>query len=86
MIDSTLVGVAKPSVRIFQLAVERLEAVGLARHRCVFIGDTVFNDVLPAARAGFIPVHLNPYGLCRVRDHRHISSLWDLVPGQNLDE
>ena len=79
VIDSAVVGVAKPSSHIFRLAVERLAAVGVDPARCLFVGDTVANDVVPAGRAGLIPVHLDPYGLCQQRDHRHISSLRDLL-------
>lgn len=75
VIDSAVVGVAKPSLRIFQLAVQRLGALGVDHKRCLFVGDTVSNDAHPAAHIGFIPVHLDPYELCRDHDHRHISSL-----------
>lgn len=81
VVDSTVVGVAKPSLRIFGVAIERLEALGVDHQRCVFVGDTVSNDVLPAEQAGFIPIHLDPYGLCDGRNHRHISSLQELTSG-----
>ncbi len=74
-------GVSKPSLRIFGAAIERLEALGLGHQRCVFVGDTVSNDVLPAAQAGFIPIHLDPYAFCFERDHLHISSLQELTSG-----
>ena len=81
VVDSTVVGVAKPSSRIFGVAIERLAALGVDHQRCVFVGDTVANDVLPAAQTGFIPIHLNPYAFCDGLDHRHISSLAELTSG-----
>ena len=40
IVDSTVVCFAKPSLRIFGDAIERLEALGLDHQRCVFVGDT----------------------------------------------
>lgn len=79
VVDSAVVGVAKPDPRIFRLAAEQLERRGIGPHRCLFVGDTVVNDVVPAVQSGFAAVHLDPYGLCRGNDHHHIRSLGDLT-------
>ena len=79
--DSAVVGFAKPEPGIFRLAVERLAHLGVAPQRCLYVGDTVSNDVVPAARAGLIPVHLDPYRLCDGADHVHVTSLPELLTG-----
>jgi len=79
IVDSTVVGVAKPDPRIFQIALERLG--GVPPERAVHVGDTAFADVRGARAAGVEPVHLDPYGDCRypAGDHRHVRSLAEVV-------
>ncbi|MEO7555612.1 MAG: HAD family hydrolase [Acidimicrobiales bacterium] len=73
IVDSTVVGVEKPDPAIFAVA---LEAMGLAPEVCAYVGDTVRYDVDGARAAGLHPVHLDPYGLCRIPDHHdHVASL-----------
>ena len=81
VLDSAIVGFAKPEPGIFRLAVECLGHLGVAPQHCLYVGDTVSKDVVPAARAGLIPVHLDPYRLCDGRDHGHVTSLAELLTG-----
>ena len=78
VIDSAVVGVAKPDPRIFGLALEKL---GIGRDGVVHVGDTVCFDVDGGQAAGIRPIHLDPYGDCPVPDgHEHIRRLADLPP------
>jgi putative hydrolase of the HAD superfamily len=64
ILDSAVVGVAKPDPRIFHLA---LEALGVPAERAIHVGDTPAADVLGAVRAGVRPVLVDPYD-----DHPHL--------------
>ena len=84
VIDSEVVGAAKPDVRIFEAALARAgeELAALVRPRvaikpseAVHVGDTLANDVAGARAAGITPIHFDPLRACRARDHRHIRSL-----------
>ncbi|MGO9906860.1 MAG: HAD family hydrolase [Solirubrobacteraceae bacterium] len=72
VIDSTVVGVAKPDPRIFEIA---LELAGADPGATVHVGDALINDVAGALAAGIDPIHFDPLRLCRATDHRHIRSL-----------
>ncbi len=74
VLDSAVVGIAKPDPRIFGIA---LEALGVpADDTVLHIGDSLRYDVTGALAAGIRPVHLDPYGFCPVPDgHLHIASL-----------
>ena len=72
VIDSAVVGVAKPDPAIFAIA---LEACGVAPERVLHVGDTVGADVDGALAAGVRPVHLDPYGFCGDRSHPHVRDL-----------
>lgn len=76
IIDSHLVGVAKPHPRIFHLALER---VGVEPERAIHVGDVVGADVEGARGAGVTPVHFDPYRLCAGDDHAHTASLVELA-------
>lgn len=76
IVDSSVVGVAKPDPRIFEIA---LDAVGASSEGAVHVGDTVGADVEGARAAGVRPLHLDPFGLCAAGDHEHVSSLQDVV-------
>lgn len=76
VVDSAVVGVAKPDPRIFSFA---LEATGAAPDRTVYVGDTVGADVVGARAAGLRPLHLDPYALCGDRTHDHAATLDDVV-------
>jgi putative hydrolase of the HAD superfamily len=76
IIDSGVVGVAKPAAEIFRHAIEPLN---VRPEGCVYVGDTVRYDVMGARAAGIRPVHFDPYSLCPGRDdHEHITSLDEL--------
>ena len=79
VIDSHVVGIEKPDPRIFALALDALG--GITPDRCIYVGDTVLFDVTGARAAGIAPVHVDPYGLCPLDDHPHITSVADLVGG-----
>lgn len=79
VIDSRLVGYAKPHPGIFQIALERARADPAAT---VHVGDTVSGDVAGARAAGIVPIHLDPWRRCRDSEHRHLrslSALWQHV-------
>ncbi|MFZ0971734.1 MAG: HAD family hydrolase [Solirubrobacteraceae bacterium] len=72
VIDSHVVGAAKPDPRIFEIALAR---AGIRACEVVHVGDTLANDVAGAHAAGIAPIHFDPLGACRARDHLHIRSL-----------
>jgi putative hydrolase of the HAD superfamily len=72
VIDSGVVGVAKPDPAIFSIA---LEACGVLPERALHVGDTVGADVDGALAAGVRPVHLDPYGFCDDDSHVHVTEL-----------
>jgi putative hydrolase of the HAD superfamily len=65
IIDSTVVGIAKPDPRVFQLG---LRAAGAAADEAVCVGDSYFVDVLGARQVGMGAVLFDPGGLWRERD------------------
>lgn len=76
VVDSGVVGVAKPDPAIFAPA---LEALGTAASRTLHVGDSVHYDVHGARAAGMPAVHFDPRRLCELDDHPHITSLLDLL-------
>ena len=58
VIDSQVVGVAKPDPRIFRMGVERL---GLPAEEVLYVGDLYAIDVLGARAAGLRAVLLDPF-------------------------
>ena len=77
VVDSTVVGVAKPDPEIFAIALREL---GVAPERTLHVGDSVHFDVEGARAAGINAVHLDPYGFCPSDDHPHIRELAELTP------
>jgi putative hydrolase of the HAD superfamily len=78
VVDSAVVGVAKPDPEIFRHALDALEvpAGGAVWH----VGDSLRYDVAGALAAGLQPVHMDPYGFCPAPDgHRHVRSLAGLA-------
>lgn len=60
VVDSAVVGVAKPDPAIFAPA---LGALGnLDPGRVAYVGDSAVNDVRGALAAGLVPLQLDPYG------------------------
>lgn len=76
IVDSGVIGVAKPDPAIFGPA---LDALGTDASRTLHVGDSVHYDVIGARRAGLQAVHFDPRGLCGDSDHDHIASLRDLL-------
>jgi putative hydrolase of the HAD superfamily len=78
VVDSAVVGVAKPDPAIFGIA---LEALGVpASKKVLHVGDSVRYDVAGAHAAGLQPVHLDPFGVCPAPDgHPHVATLQDLA-------
>ena len=72
IVDSTTIGIAKPDPAIFDPA---LEALGTARDRTLYVGDTVHADVLGAGRAGLPVVQLDPLDLHIDHDHWRLPDL-----------
>ena len=76
VIDSSVVGVAKPDPRIFEPA---LAAVGAEAAQAIHVGDSVLADVGGARAAGIRPIHLDPFQDCRETDHEHVRSLREVI-------
>jgi putative hydrolase of the HAD superfamily len=76
VIDSVVVGAAKPDPRIFALA---RQVLGGRAERILHIGDSIYHDVEGARAAGLAAVHFDPHRLCRRTDHPHLRRLSDLV-------
>jgi putative hydrolase of the HAD superfamily len=78
VVDSAVVGVAKPDPAIFAIA---LQALGVpASDTVLHVGDSLRYDVAGALAAGLRPVHLDPYGFCPAPDgHEHVRSLAELA-------
>ncbi len=78
VIDSAVVGVAKPDPAIFGLA---LDALGVpASGTVLHVGDSLRYDVAGALAAGLQPVHLDPHGFCPAPGgHRHVRTLAELA-------
>jgi putative hydrolase of the HAD superfamily len=76
IVDSHVVGVAKPAAEIFRHA---LDPLNVAPEQAVYVGDTVRYDVSGARAAGLLPIHFDPYDLCsEQRDHAHVARLADV--------
>jgi putative hydrolase of the HAD superfamily len=77
IIDSAVVGVAKPDPAIFAIALKALSVP--SGPNVLHVGDSLRYDVAGAVAAGLQPVHMDPYGLCPAPDdHPHIRRLADL--------
>jgi putative hydrolase of the HAD superfamily len=76
VVDSAVVGIAKPDSRIFTLALSR---AGVPADRALHVGDSVHADVEGAGAAGVRPIHLDPYGLCQAQDHEHVATLTEVA-------
>lgn len=78
IVDSHVVGVAKPDPRIFDFALAHFD--GVARDRVAYVGDSVTMDVGGARAAGLHPILLDPYDDHPDADFHRIRSLLDLLP------
>jgi putative hydrolase of the HAD superfamily len=77
VIDSGVVGIAKPDPRIFDFALDHFE--GVARDRVGYVGDTVTMDVAGARAAGLYPILVDPYDDFPGVDCDRIRSLRELL-------
>ena len=76
ILDSTVVGIAKPDPRIFDLA---LDGLGVAPTRAIHVGDTP-GAVVDGARAADVrPVLIDPYDFHAHLDVDRVLSLPDVV-------
>ena len=85
VVDSGVVGIAKPDPAIFKPA---LDALGTDPARTLYVGDTVHADVLGAKAAGMPVVQLDPYELHADFDHARldgVSTLADLLLAARQD-
>lgn len=78
IVDSGVVGIAKPDPRIFAHA---LSALRLPAEGTLFVGDSPFADVAGAVSAGMGGVHLDPFGDCQLTTvpHTDIASLAEVT-------
>ncbi|MCU1452618.1 MAG: hypothetical protein JWN46_764 [Acidimicrobiales bacterium] len=76
IVDSTVVGVAKPDPRIFEIA---LDLVGIAPERAIHVGDAYQYDVRGARAAGVHPVLVDPLGIRTDVDCDRVASLHEVV-------
>ena len=76
IVDSTLVGVAKPDPAIFTPA---LDALGFDPAAVLYVGDTVHADVAGATNAGMQVVQLDPFDDHADFDHAKLVDLDQLV-------
>lgn len=77
IVDSHVVGVAKPDPRIFDFGLEALGNV--ERSRVAYVGDSVTMDVGGARAAGLFPVLLDPHDDHPEADFHRVRSLLDLL-------
>jgi len=77
VVDSHLVGVAKPDPGIFEFALPFFE--GVERHEIAYIGDSVTMDIGAARAAGVHPILLDPYDDHTGADFERIRTLMELV-------
>ena len=77
IVDSHLVGVAKPDPAIFDHALAHFAEFD--RSRIAYVGDSVTMDIGAAAAAGLHPILLDPYDDHAGADFERIRSVADLV-------
>lgn len=82
VVDSHLVGVAKPDPRIFEIALERL---GARAEDAVYVGDVPAFDVVGARAARIEPVLIDRYQVHPDADCPRIQSLDQLLPLLGID-
>ena len=80
VVDSHLVGVAKPDPRIFDHALPYFDAI--ERHEIAYVGDSVTMDIGAATAAGLHPILLDPYDDHPDADFERIRSLTELTASE----
>jgi putative hydrolase of the HAD superfamily len=76
VLDSTVVGVAKPDPEIFEIALDR---IGISADRAIHVGDTPAADVAGARAAGIRPVLIDPYDFHEHLEVDRVRSLAEVV-------
>ena len=76
LVDSGVVGVAKPDPRIFEMA---LDALDLGPDDVIYVGDTPAIDVVGARRAGIRPIVIDPFEMHTDADFERVASLSELA-------
>ena len=76
VIDSGVIGVAKPDPAIFDPVLDGLQA---DPGEILYVGDTYQSDVLGARAAGLQVVQLDPYGLHHDYDHARVPDVGALA-------
>ncbi len=77
LVDSTIIGVAKPDPAIFDPVKEALPHI--RPERMLYVGDTVHADVRGAVDAGLQVVQLDPHDLHADHDHPRLPDVVALV-------
>jgi putative hydrolase of the HAD superfamily len=77
VIDSHVVGVAKPDPRIFEFALPHFAE--FERSRIAYVGDSVIMDVAAARAAGLHPVLVDPFDDHPAADFERIRAVTDVV-------
>jgi putative hydrolase of the HAD superfamily len=77
VIDSHVVGVAKPDPKIFDFALPHFSEFDL--DRIVYVGDSVTMDIASARGAGLHPVLVDPYDDHPDADFERVTSVEDIV-------
>ena len=77
VVDSHLVGVAKPDPRIFDHALPHFDS--LEPHQIAYVGDSVTLDIAAARGAGLHPILLDPYDDHPDADFERLRTLMELL-------
>ena len=76
IVDSTIVGVAKPDPAIFSFA---LDVLDVKPEHVAYVGDSYANDVVGARAAGMRPFLLDPYDDHAGADYERIKAVAELL-------
>jgi putative hydrolase of the HAD superfamily len=76
IVDSGVVGVAKPDPTIFDSA---LPSLRLDPSDVIYVGDSVKYDIRSAEAAGTTPLHFDPLSLCEETNHLRIAQVGDVL-------
>lgn len=77
IIDSEVVGIAKPDPEIFEFAL--VEHPETPRDRILYVGDSVSMDVNGSRAAGLVPVLIDPFDDHDAADFARVKSVADLI-------
>ena len=77
VIDSHVVGVAKPDPRIFDFALQHFAEYD--RSRIAYIGDSVIMDIAAASAAGLHPILVDPFDDHAGADFERVLSVTTLL-------